>query len=140
MSGFLGPYLWGNKLNRPSKQEQELIVTGGTLAETLSRSLLHSSSAAWNREGLLSPMDGSSGSPINTIHSATIDAAPGEACRMMRRSSQHPCNHNACYSNVTPAQLTFNIIRLSKGVNCQLLQSQAIPPHRGCHLFSLNGI
>lgn len=142
MSGFLGPYLWGNILNRPSEQEQGVIVTGGTLAETLKRSLLHSSSAAWNREGLLSHMDESLNlnAMVPILHSATVYAAPSEACRMMRRSSQHPCNHDACYSNVTPAQLTFNIIRLSECVNRQLLQSEAIPPRRGGHLFPLNGI
>lgn len=67
LSGFLGSYLWGNKLNRPSKQEQEVIITGGTIAETLTRSLLQFSSAAWNREVLLSHMDESSGSPISVI-------------------------------------------------------------------------
>lgn len=67
MSGFLGPYLWGNKLNKILKQEKELIVTGGTLTETLRRSLLHSSSPVWNRKVLVSHMDESSGSPINVI-------------------------------------------------------------------------
>lgn len=74
---------------------------------------------------------------VPILHSSSICAAPS---RMMRRSSQHPCNHDACYSNVTPAQLTFNIIRLSKCLNCQLLQREAISPHRGCHLGSLNGM